>query len=164
MRTGFRNGYFWTQWENASLSDLLTSIPDIVVGRYLVNTSFDSGKLSLSESECHQGWRASGSLTYSPRIVAADQIPFDQFDEWLSFTEPTEVKLWRTIVNYSGFSLSDPDYASMQQELWSQLERVKPESYLADGDCLFFITRTKHLHDLSLAHQAGTRATKTPKA
>lgn len=152
MTSGLHKNYFWIEWEQLYLRDLLTSFQSIVIDQFLINTSFDSGKLSLSESEREQGWRSVGELAYSPRIKDVLEIPFDCFDEWLVFTEFTEVSSWQPIVNYSNFSLLEEDYRSMQTELWSQLEQVKPETYLAEGDRLIFITRNQTLYESVLAN------------
>lgn len=151
MTSGRHRDYYWIQWEAALLDTLLRRVPDIVLGRYLVNTSYDSGSLTLSDDERQQGWRSVGALTYSPSISDLLSIPHDQFDEWLVFKQPTEVQAWKPFVNYCGLSLTDPDYESLQEELWSQIEAVCPESYLAEGDRLIFITRVQHLFDLALA-------------
>src|SRR5687767_10888356 len=100
MTSGQHNDYYWVEWRGAFLSELLARIPDIVLGRYLVNTSFDSGSLWPSEEEKKQGWRSVGALTYSPCIADVRSIPHDQFDEWLVFPEPTELQSWEAVINY----------------------------------------------------------------
>ena len=85
-----------------------------------------------------------------PRIA---DVPHDQFEEWLVFAAPTEIQSWEALVNYSGISLTNPICDSLHERLWSQIESVRPESYLADGDRLIFITRSQELHKLALAHE-----------
>ena len=152
MQSGHHQGYYWAQWDGAGVvfSTLLHRLPDIALGRYLINTSYDSGSLPLSDEEQQQGWYSLGDLTYSPPISDVLAIPHDQFDEWLVFPEPKEIHSWKPLVNYSGFSLIDPDYEPFQRELWSQIEVVRPESYLSDGDRLIFVTCNQHLHELAL--------------
>lgn len=151
MTSGRHKNYYWIEWGQLSLKDLLGRVPDIVLDRCLVNTSFDSGSLMLSDEEREQGWCSTGVVTYSPRISDVLSIPSDQFDEWLVFSQPADVQDWKPFVNYCGLSLTDPQYASLQTELWEQIERVRPESYLADGDRLIFITQNQHLYELSSA-------------
>jgi len=62
---------------------LWRDFPEIVIGKYLVNTSYDSGFLTLSPEEEIIGWRRIGTLAHSPKIESVDQIPHDTFDEWL---------------------------------------------------------------------------------
>jgi len=150
MTSGRHNDYYWIQWEGAFLDTLLRRIPQIVLGRYLINTSYDSGSLTLSDDERQRGWRSVGALTYSPRISDVLTIPHDQFDEWLVFSQPAEVQSWKPLVNYCGLSLTDKNYEGLQEELWEQIESVRPESYLAEGDRLIFITSSRELHELAL--------------
>ncbi len=153
MTSGRHIDYYWIQWESAFLDTLLRRVPDIVLTRYLINTSFDSGSLTLSDEERQQGWHSVGALTYSPRVSDALSIPHDQFDEWLVFSKPTEIQAWQPLVNHGGMSLTDPHCESLQDELWTQIERVQPESYLAEGDRLIFITRSQHLYEQALAQR-----------
>ena len=153
MTYGCQSDYFWVEWEHGFLSRLLVCVPDVVLGRYLVNTSFDSGSLTLSDEERRHGWRSAGQLTYSPGITDVQWVPHDQFEEWLVFAAPTEIQSWEALVNYSGISLTNPICDSLHERLWSQIESVRPESYLADGDRLIFITRSQELHKLALAHE-----------
>jgi len=92
VASGRHNDYYWIQWESASLRTLLHRVPGIVSGRYLINTSYDSGSLTLSDGERQQGWRSVGPLTYSPCITDVLSIPHDQFDEWLVFSQPTRFR------------------------------------------------------------------------
>ncbi len=153
MKSGNYKDYHWVEWERATIPELLVSVPDIVAGRYLVNTSFDSGKLFLSDEEKLQGWRSVGDLTYSPQIKDANSIPHDQFDEWLIFLQPTEIPSWEAVINYGGLSLGDQTFDWIHQKLWPQIETVRPESYLAEGDRLIFITRNMQMHKLALAQK-----------
>jgi hypothetical protein len=153
MTSGRHNDYYRIQWESAFLDTLLRRVPAIVLGRYLINTSYDSGSLTLSDDERRQGWRSVGALTYSPRITDVLTVPHDQFDEWLVFPQPKEVRSWKPLVDYCGLSLTDQHYESLQEELWSQVEAIRPESYLAEGDRLIFITHSQHLHELALAQR-----------
>lgn len=152
MTSGRHNDYYWIQWESAFLDALLRRVPAIVLGRHLINTSYDSGSLTLSDEERQSGWRSVGPLTYSPCITDV-AIPHDQFDEWLVFSQPTEIQSWKPLVNYCGLSLTDANYEGMQEELWEQVESVRPESYLAEGDRLIFITSSRELHELALAQR-----------
>ena len=152
MRHGVHQEYLWIEWENALLSELLRRVPQIVLGRFLVNTSFDSGSIHLSDPERAAGWRSNGTLTFSPRIRDVAAIPSDQFDEWLVFTEPPQLTDWNPFVNYCGFSIANPN-DSFQEDLWSALNSHKPQCYLSEGTNLIFITRDKQLHELAIATQ-----------
>lgn len=55
METGSRGDYFWLTSADDDLDYLLTSCPQIVLGRYLAVTSFDSGSLVPNEDEITAG-------------------------------------------------------------------------------------------------------------
>src|SRR5690349_16825057 len=58
-----RDGYHALYWrDDSDLTDLWGEFPEIVVGHYLVNTSYDSGFLKLSDSERQFGWHMVGRL------------------------------------------------------------------------------------------------------
>jgi hypothetical protein len=49
-----RDGYHALDWQGDPgffITDLWRQFPELVIGRYLVNTSFDSGFLTLSDSD-----------------------------------------------------------------------------------------------------------------
>lgn len=126
--------------ERCLLHELWMGIPSMVVGRYLVNTSFDSGGLWWHEELKSKGWITIPAsedtpptifsepdpyldLTHSPLIQRPDELPFDQFDEWYAFDHPVQINDLRPIVNsYSGpnsAELSVPDF-------WEKLEMYQP--------------------------------------
>jgi hypothetical protein len=157
MTIGSHCGYYWIQWEKASLGRLLCELPQIVLGHYLVNTSSDSDNLALSEAELAEGWRAVGNLAYSPQIADVTSVRHEQFEEWLVFPAPMKVASWEAVVNYCGWSLTDRSYDWIHAKLWGQLERFHPESFLAQGERLIFITRNAYLHELARGLElAGT--------
>jgi hypothetical protein len=83
MFTGKRNGYGWIEWEWRSqfLTGLLPTFPQLIVGKYLVNTSFDSGSLSLSPEEISLGWRKYNKLAMSPVIKDVSEVPYCHYSE-----------------------------------------------------------------------------------
>jgi hypothetical protein len=142
--TGKRGNYFWVEWRDDFLGDLLSAFPQIVLGKYLVNTSFDSGSLSLVQEEIEQGWRKHKELTLSPPIKEVSLIPKDQYDEWYVFSSPTTFENYEVFVNYGGFSLQD-FLVEIQERFWQQLERLAPESFLSEGEHLICVTRNESL-------------------
>lgn len=42
MTSGRHNDYYWIEWHGAMLYTLLDRLPDIVLDRYLINTSFEA--------------------------------------------------------------------------------------------------------------------------
>jgi len=105
-----RDGYHALDWQDDPgffITELWRDFPELVVDRYLVNTSYDSGCLTLSDSERQEGWFMIGRLAHSPKIGSPDKIPHDQYDEWLVFDRPVQVEEFDTMVNYCGFTPID---------------------------------------------------------
>lgn len=147
--SGERDDYSWVEWDSRapSLRDLLEAFPKIVMGRYLVNTSFDSGSLPLTESESADGWDKYSRLALSPVITSLSQIPFDQYDEWYVFESSRRFDDHEVFVNYGGFSLHTELYLDATERFWRQLSIIEPETYLSEGDNLLFVTKDKTLHE-----------------
>ena len=106
MRHIVRDGYHVLDWagrDSPSIPDLCAVAPELALGRFLVNTSFDSGFLTLSPEEVRAGWKMIDRLAHSPRITAASEIPHDQFDEWLAFDQPVQVPEFRNYGELSKF-------------------------------------------------------------
>ncbi len=131
----------WPERPDMFLSDLWTTYPEIILGRYLVNTSFDSGCLTLSNTEIEDGWTMHGRFAHTPRIKSLDKIPHDQFDEWLVFEEPVEVSAFETMVNYCSFSPIDFDWQEKLEEFWAQVHQIRPLHIIGENDRVFFVSR-----------------------
>ena len=163
MYTGAYDQYDWFEWQGMFLPDLLSHSPQLVAGRYLINTSFDSGPLDLSAEEVNRGWRKHKGLALSPPIVDVSDIPYDQYDEWYIFTTPATFDHYEVFVNYGGFSLHNPAFAEKQQRFWRQLTRLGPETYLADGDNLICVTRNAALIGQLMNWGSNKRGSEIPR-
>jgi hypothetical protein len=160
---GIRQEYRWYQAADLCLGDVLAKVPGLVLDRFVVVTSFDSGALRLTESERGRGWRTVGSMAISPRIKDLSTLPHDEYDEWYVYEDPPILGAPEVFVNYGGFSLRQPelqveqvdatwDQSSSRQRLdwlraaqdrfWRQIDELRPETYLADGDTLICVTRS----------------------
>lgn len=142
------------------LSGLLSEFPQIVLGKYLVNTSFDSGSLSLSSEETEQGWYKQNNLTFSPQIKNIESISGSGYDEWYVFDSPKTLDNCEVFVNYWGFSLHDFVPEEIQKAFWLQLEQFKPETYLAEGDNLICVTKDANLFN-QISNSNNEKATIT---
>jgi hypothetical protein len=171
LQVGTRGRYDWLVSEY-QIDDLLRTCPETVLNKYLAITSFDSGPLSLSENEKAAGWQSRGSIAYSPRVTTVHDLPHDLFDEWYVLEAPVdlggllspaknpfEASLQKGLVcpfvNFGGFSLSRPAMKDPADMLWQQLEWIRPESYIADGDYLNFVSSNR---DIFGAVQKALRA------
>lgn len=140
--------------------DLLQLSPEIVLGKYVAITSIDSGQLMPTDKETAAGWLSRARIAYSPKIENVQDVPRAGYDEWYIFDAPTDLgtsHLGENIfeitperghlgvfVNY-GFALHPPDRADkhLVTLFWEQINRIQPDSYLADNDYLTFVTGNK---------------------
>ena len=152
MKRGTKGRWFWIQFEwgegeRIALEDIVKGVPEMVVGRCLVNTSFDSGGLgwyeelkakgwhtvpASLETPVNHSWRIHGpyvDLTHSPRIQSPEEIPFDEFDEWYAFDGPVIINDLRPIVSSS----SNPDDGeTCVPDFWEKIERYEPALVFGD--------------------------------
>src|SRR5579885_214321 len=67
LQIGSTNGYQWLVSTDRQL-DVLDCCPDVVLGKYVAITYFDSGPLELTEGQRSAGWVSHGEVAYSPQI------------------------------------------------------------------------------------------------
>ncbi|MHC4169354.1 MAG: hypothetical protein ACYSWQ_20595 [Planctomycetota bacterium] len=166
--TGQHGEYSWLQSRGVSIDSLLEWIPESLSDKYLVITACDSGTLTLSDEEVANGWTKHEKLACSPRLKSTDVPPHEEWDEWYIFDQPRVFDDYEIFVNLGGFFLRAPEFltenldvtwdksaaeAQMQFEVerqsrfWRQIERIRPKTYVAEGDSLVFVTRDKTLFD-----------------
>ncbi len=146
-RDGF-HALSWPDRPDLRIPNLWERCPELVLGRYLVNTSYDSGHLTLADEEREGGWRMIGQLAHSPAIRSADEIPHDQFDEWLVFDRPVVVEKFETFVNYTSFSPIEDDEEWNRCErdgFWSQVLRLNPIHVIGENDAAYVVSRDRDL-------------------
>ena len=140
--------------------DLLQIYPDVVLGKYIAVTSFDSGPLMPTEEEKAAGWESRGKIAYSPKVQNIVSLPRADYDEGYIFDAPIDLGISHLgenvfevpqehghvsdFVNY-GFALDPPQRASLATLFWPQMMRIRPESYVADNDYLTFVSANKAL-------------------
>jgi hypothetical protein len=140
---------------------------------YLAVTSLDSGPFLPDDAEKVAGWWHKTGITYSPRIESLKTLPpHELYDEWYIFRAPRELgEIDRedvfnapispghveVFVNFYGFALDAPEVQELVSLFWRQMERIQPESYLAQSDYGFmtFVTRDPKLF-ARVAHQLQT--------
>lgn len=156
---GSQDSYEWLVTD-ADL-DLLEVCPEIVLGKYVAVTSIDSGEFVPTEMETAAGWQSRAKIAYSPKIEKAEDLPREGWDEWYIFNTPTDLgtshlaenifgvpqeqRHLSVLVNY-GFALHPPERAIHLADLfWTQMARIRPESYVANNDYLTFVTMNEVL-------------------
>ncbi len=154
MITGRRGDYHWIVWSSQILEELVSAVPQIAVGKFVIITSFDSGPFVPTDDMIKRGWVLKSGMAHSPRISHPDELPCDQYDEWYIFPSRTEIDPLEVFVNYSGFRLryyaADIELHGLLQRFWLQMERLQPESYLAEGESLMLATRDAGLYEDAL--------------
>jgi len=165
LEIGTTGEYQWLTATKESIDSILSACPQVVLDKYLAITSLDSGPVALSEEELNLGWESRNCIAYSKKIQSIEKLPHEWYDEWYVFNTPTDMgKLWEgnvfdvplqrgavaTFVNFGDFCLQDPDPARqvLADLFWTQLEAVRPESYIADGDFLNFVSCDKLLFEI----------------
>jgi hypothetical protein len=148
MRVGERNGFRVLSWPkdiDVGIPDLWRAFPELVVGRFLVNTSLDSGRYRPTAAELAQGWQVVGDLAHSPKISALEQIPRDQFDEWLVFDQPVQISAFETMVNYCDFLPLDFDWEEKRERFWQQVTNLQPMHVIGENYGTYLVTRDRNL-------------------
>jgi hypothetical protein len=150
LHTGKHGQYWWLVSEHQ-----VRSLVDLVVQFHsrlrLCVTSFDSAPLRPTDEEVAEGWSTQGDVAISPPIINGMWIPHEQYDEWYLFDSPNlEHEKIEVFVGFGRFTLAapaevydtfDPTWersgldwiVPIQERFWLQLERLKPESYVAIG-------------------------------
>ena len=159
LTVGSEGDYEWLVSDDEF--DLLQLCPEIVLGKYVAITSIDSGSLVPTEKETAAGWQTRNHIAYSPQVQNVEEIPSAGWDEWYIFEKPVDLGISHlkenifevtqtpghvsVFVNY-GFAPHPPERASGLTALfWPQIERLRPESYVADNDYLTFVSANRTL-------------------
>lgn len=140
--------------------DLLELCPEVVLGKYVAVTSIDSSPLLPTDKRTAAGWQSRAKIAYSPQVENARDLPREGWDEWYIFNTPTDLGTSHlkenifevpqeeghvsVLVNY-GFALDPPERAKLADLFWTQMARIRPESYVADNDFLTFVTMNEDL-------------------
>jgi hypothetical protein len=154
MIAGRRGAYQWIVWNSQFLGELVSTVPQIAVGKFVIITSFDSGPFVPPEDMTNRGWVLKSGLAYSPQIDRAEDLPHDRYDEWYIYPSHKEIDPPEIFINYGAFRLryyaADIELHGLLERFWLQMERLQPESYLAEGDSLIFATRDAGLYEQAL--------------
>ena len=170
LNVGFHGAYQWLASDQENMNAVLRLCPEVVVGKYVAITTYDSGALRLMDGDGQTGWRIRNGIAYGPRIGTAADLPecariepAELYQEWYVFDAPAELGAIShenvrvnppapgdivTFVNYSHWVPGRPETQDLTDLFWKQLEAVRPESYIGEGDdFLTFATRDPGLFD-----------------
>ncbi len=173
IRRVVNGDYHWlTAAGDVYLGTLLSVCPEIVLGRFVAVTSYDSGFLELGDRNSAAGWIAQDNIAYSPRISSIDILSFQRdgadspgYDEWYVFPEERRLNPVfegyyfefkpdageiLVFVNWFAFVLHDPEpyMPDILDRFWDQLRSIGPAAFIADGrDCLTLVCRDEAIVD-----------------
>ena len=148
-----RNGrYCWMQTssDHPVLDALLQHCPEVVLGKHVAITSFDTARLQITEASQRVGWAAEDGVAISPPVHDVGSLPISGSEEWYVFPEhPQFPRDHEVFANYGVFYLASPPnwWLPIHDRFWSQIERIDPESYMTHGDTFVFVTRDATLFD-----------------
>ena len=86
---GFQGRFQWLVTDETF--DLLELCPEIVLGKFVAVTSFDSGQFLPSDKETAAGWQHRAKIAYSPKVEKPEDLPRAGWDEWYIFNTPTDL-------------------------------------------------------------------------
>jgi len=148
IRVGYRAGYWVAEWEggtDAWMGELTQRCPQLVIGRYIVVASCDSGPYTPTSDKVGAGWRRFGALAYSPKVQSVIEFPTPGFDEWYVYDRNQEFVPHENFVNTWGFSVLSSE-RERTKAFWDQVIRLEPLHVLGAGSpTLFLVTRDEVL-------------------
>jgi hypothetical protein len=161
MFHGVHGEYKWLETSAHTVYDVLQICPAVAANRNIVITSYDSGALHPANEELHRGWRVNGRSVHIPVGDNVSTIPFEIFDEWYIFSSAAPEIDFKVFVKFDWFALGPAqalytrngnafDLKRIQRLFWQEIEQANPESYLARGNRLKFVTQNSANFNLVL--------------
>jgi hypothetical protein len=158
---GVHGAYEWLVTQH-HLEDVLQRCPEVVVGKSVAVVACDSGSFLPDDGEISCGWNSRNGIAYSPVIPDVATLPQVGFDEWYVFDknvdlgqlDPQEMSVFDAplvegsvyrFVNFGGFRLDSPEWASITNLFWKQFDWIRPQSYVAEGTSLTIVTADRRL-------------------
>lgn len=162
MLLGKNGKWNWLTSKAACLADVVERCPQLVIDRFVLITSLDSGLVQLDEAKLKAGWKPmckrrrnfdwshdvwEDPLALSPRIADPKILPTDMYDEWYVFCTEPQIDTIEVFVNW-GFSPTfghiGPQelgtHGELEEHFWDQLAVINPRAYIADNLELSFVT------------------------
>lgn len=177
MQTGRRGNYFWIEDESSSIADLKSSVPEVVLGKYLIVTAIDDRPPYFA----HRDWFLHDDLALNPSVKSIDDVPTGDRDEWYVFTRAPLLEPFEVFVTTPHFSLKEFDNGrtpsdiekqnendepspiiELQYRFWNQLELKAVETYAGFGDQLMVATRNETIFEMLITRlvDTGSRPTR----
>jgi len=174
MTTGTRPPYYWyeSRDDRLGLRDVLSAVPELVIGYHVAIVSFDGGPYFPSSHELADGWKQFGEVAISPRLKSPSVLPIAGYDEWYVLQSQRSFAVHGRPLNNTAFTLRDPAEAAaesmaaldqsaiefqfqllskLQAAFWSSLGEASAVSFLGDGFPLIVATERLDLFDRVVA-------------
>jgi hypothetical protein len=169
MLLGKNGKWSWLTSKAACLADVVELCPQLVIDRFVLITSLDSGLVQLDEERLKAGWKPmckrrrnfdwsheewEDPLALSPRISDPKILPTDMYDEWYVFYTEPQIDTIEVFVNW-GFSPTFghtgfqelSTHKELEEHFWDQLAVINPRAYIAHNVELSFVTSDELLFE-----------------
>lgn len=150
INSGKYSEYYWIEIvsENYKMDTLILEFPEFFIDKYLSIVSFDSDSFIPTDEELQRGWIYEDEIAYFDKVTAfelSQNSLFDIYDQWLLFDTKQRFKSMENFVNYIGFSIDLNESLELlklkeTKRFWNQIEKIKPQKFILNGDKLIFGT------------------------
>ncbi|TCN55608.1 hypothetical protein D0809_16250 [Flavobacterium circumlabens] len=153
INSGKYSEYYWIEIvsDSYNMDSLILLFPEFIIDKYLSIVSFDSDSFVPTDDELQRGWVYEDEIAYFDKVTAfelSQNSLFDIYDQWLLFDTKQRFKSMDIFVNYSGFSIDLNESREMltlkdTERFWNQIEKIKPQKFILNGDKLIFGTNNR---------------------
>jgi hypothetical protein len=177
MILGKNGKWMWLSSKAACMGDLVEKCSQILIDKFVLITSLDSGSYRLDDELIKSGWKYVGKdaddneeeFALSPRITNPSILPRVHYDEWYVFNSPPKLETVEVFINLVDFGFSighvglhKMESCTFEERFWDQLNVINPFAYIADNGTLLFATFDGNLYEqVVLAVQDEERAVET---
>ncbi len=148
-QTHYLHGYHvivWTDIFDPSLTTLIQSCPELVLGRQVAIAACDGGPYQPDQAEMARGWVVHNKLAVSPHVQDIANLPTPGFDEWYVYETEIPSEQHAISVNHFEFSVLD-EQTERARVFWSQVENFRPLHVLGAGvGSMFVLSRDEQVH------------------
>ena len=150
INSGKYSEYYWIEIvsDSYNMDSLILLFPEFIIDKYLSIVSFDSDSFVPTDDELQRGWVYEDEIAYFDKVTAfelSQNSLFDIYDQWLLFDTKQRFKSMDIFVNYSAFSIDLNESREIltlkdTERFWNQIEKIKPQKFILNGDKLIFGT------------------------
>lgn len=162
--SGEHQNFHWLESNLINLREIISILPEIFVGKFLMITHFDGHSYQLNNIDENRGWKKINNLTYT-ELISQNTLKMnicDNYDQWVLLRQFRQIDPVDAFVNFEYFSLIDWDmeatylkdddekrFINNYQEkrsrvlmnFWDQIKIINPETFVSDGSKFIYVTR-----------------------